>query len=144
MASSAGAAHMVHLCNIWASPWEQCEICQCQSQTLCAHPSIPTSGVRKITITMMLRSSIWSRTKVAPEDEKRIKNKLFPFQRYWGQLQTWVKIPVCRPGGVRDSFKPRCCMALHRNKRLFAFKELRRTWLVEAFRLERKTKRRIS
>lgn len=36
MASSAGAAHMVHLCSIWATPWEQYEIRQCQSQTLCS------------------------------------------------------------------------------------------------------------
>lgn len=80
MASSAGAAHMVHLCNIWANPWEQYEICQCQSQTLCAHPCIPTSGVRRITITTSLRSSIWSRTHIATEDEKKLNSKLFGFQ----------------------------------------------------------------
>lgn len=97
MASSAGAAHMVHLCSIWATPWEQYEICQCQSQALCAHPCIPASGVRRITITISLRSSIWSRTQAATEDEKRIKPKLFSFQRYW-ELQTRMKVPVCGPG----------------------------------------------
>lgn len=65
------AAHMVHLCNIWASPWKQCEISQCQSQTLCTHPYIPA---RKISITPSLRSNICSRAKVAAEDETIIKN----------------------------------------------------------------------
>lgn len=117
MASSAVAAHMVHLCSIWATPWEQYEICQCQSQALCAHPCIPATGVRRITTTASLRISTWSRTQGATEDEKRVNHLAF---RDTGGLQTWVKVP----GTYRHSFKPRCCVALHRSEHCL----LSRSW----------------
>lgn len=148
MASSAGAAHMVHLCSIWATPWEQYEICQCQSQALCAHLCIPASGVRRITITTSLRSSIWSKIQQQrirkewnpKEDEKRMKPKLFGSRRYW-RTADLGESPSLWSRGCTGQPQAKVLHGIAQQWTLLALKELRRTWSVEAFRLDRKIQR---
>lgn len=106
MALSAGAAHMVHLCNIWASPWEQCEICHCQRLTLCAHPHIPTTAERNILWLQAWRAPYDSRQNNSRGGERNEDQSIWLSQML-GTAPDQGKNPLCILRGVWESFKLR-------------------------------------